>query len=73
MNNIEVIRDFYGRILGKIETLPNGDKIAKDFYGRIVGKYIKSLNVTRDFYGRIIAKGDSVVSTIYNNEYTQKK
>lgn len=72
MTSTEVIRDFYGRIIGKIDTLDNGDRIAKDFYGRIVGKYIKSMNVTRDFYGRIIAKGDSVVSTLYNNQYTSK-
>lgn len=64
MSDKEVIRDFYGRILGTITTDKNGNKVARDFYGRIVGRYDKSVNVTRDFYGRIIAKGDRVSSTI---------
>ena len=70
---VEVIRDFYGRIVGKIKTDANGNKVAYDFYGRIVGKYDKALNITRDFYGRTIAKGDSVISTLYNNQFTNKK
>lgn len=64
MNNKEIIRDFYGRILGTITTDGQGNKIARDFYGRVVGKYDASHNVTRDFYGRIVAKGDRVSSMI---------
>ena len=56
---VETIKDFYGRIIGKIETKPNGDKIVTDFYGRIVGKYEKFSNTTKDFYGRVIAHGDA--------------
>ena len=58
MNNKEVIRDFYGRILGSITTDSSGNKVVRDFYGRIVGRYDKRNNVTRDFYGRVVAKGD---------------
>lgn len=58
MNDKEVIRDFYGRILGSITTDNLGNKTARDFYGRIVGRYDKVNNVTRDFYGRVVAKGD---------------
>ena len=58
MNNKEVIRDFYGRILGSITTDSAGNKVVRDFYGRIVGRYDKRNNVTRDFYGRVVAKGD---------------
>ncbi len=54
----EVIRDFYGRILGRIEIKPNGDRVYRDFYGRIVATYKKSMNKTTDFYGRIIGSGD---------------
>lgn len=61
----ETIKDFYGRILGYIETQPNGDKIVKDFYGRIKGKYEKQSNTTKDFYGRILSKGDISSSLIY--------
>lgn len=56
--NEEIIRDFYGRIIGYIQTQPNGDKIVRDFYRRILGRYNKATNTTRDFYGRIIARGD---------------
>lgn len=58
MNDKEVIRDFYGRILGTITTDKSGNKIVRDFYGKILGKYDKKSNLTRDFYGRIVAKGD---------------
>lgn len=58
MSNREVIRDFYGRILGTITTDSTGNKVVRDFYGRIKGKYDKKANVTRDFYGKVIAKGD---------------
>lgn len=55
-----VIKDFYGKILGKIKEEPNGDKIAYDFYGRILGKYKKLTNKTYDFYGRIVSTGDTL-------------
>ena len=58
MNDKEVIRDFYGRILGTITTDKLGNKVVRDFYGRILGRYDKKSNLTRDFYGRIVAKGD---------------
>ena len=64
----EFIRDFYGRILGSIETDTNGNKVAKDFYGRRLGTYDKKSNMTRDFYGRIIAKGDQTAGLIWSNK-----
>lgn len=72
MNDREVIRDFYGRILGTITTDNAGNKVARDFYGRIVGKYDKSANVTRDFYGRIVGKGDRVSALIPTQKLTNK-
>jgi hypothetical protein len=68
----ETITDFYGKILGYIETDENtGNKNATDFYGRPLGYYKKNLNLTTDFYGKIISKGDAVVSLVYNTQ--QKK
>lgn len=64
----ETIRDFYGKILGYIETKVDGDKVARDFYKRILGYYKKSINATTDFYGRIIGKGDLTASLIYRGE-----
>lgn len=60
----EYIKNFSGKILGYIETLPNGDKVAHDFSGKILGKYKKATNTTHDFTGRILAKGDMVASLI---------
>lgn len=67
MNNREVIRDFYGRILGTITTDSTGNKVVRDFYGRIRGKYDKKANVTRDFYGRIVARGDRSAALVPTN------
>ena len=67
MNSQEYIRDFSGKILGIIETYPNGDQKAIDFDSRmILGYYRAAHNHTTDFYGRVIAKGNCVASFIYN-------
>ena len=60
----EYIRSFSGKVLGYIETFPNGDKAAYDFYGRKLGSYRKATNTTHDFYGRVLARGDSLNSLI---------
>jgi hypothetical protein len=63
----DTIKDFYGKIIGSIETDSNGNKRAKDFYGRILGSYDKKLNLTKDFFGKILGSGDFVVGLIYDN------
>lgn len=60
----ETIKDFYGKIIGYIETDANGNKTVYDFYRRILGYYNKQLNVTQDFYKRIVARGDQASSLI---------
>lgn len=62
----EVIRDFYGKILGTIETDNKGNKTVRNFYGKILGYYDKANNVTRDFYKKIIARGDQTSGLIYS-------
>lgn len=62
--DVQIIRDFTGRIMGYIETDNVGNKIVRDFYRVVLGKYDKKNNVTRDFYGRVIAKGDASSSLI---------
>ncbi len=56
----QTIRDFYGKIIGYVETDSAGNKTIRDFYRRILGKYNKATDTTRDFYGRVIAKGDNL-------------
>lgn len=65
--NKEVIKDFYGRILGTIETDAQGNKVVKDFYGKILGKYNKATDKTYDFYGRILSNGDISSGLIWKN------
>ncbi len=64
---VDEIREWGGRIVGYIETKPNGDKTGKDFYGRILGYYEKGSNTTKDFYGTIIAKGDILSALVWNS------
>lgn len=63
----ELIKDFYGKVLGSIET--NGTrKIARDFYGKVLGSYDSRDDKTRDFYGKVLTKGDTVVGLIYKGK-----
>ena len=64
----QVIKDFYGRILGYIEEDAQGNKTAYDFYRKILGKYYKKDNVTKDFYGRILSRGDTTQALVYNSK-----
>ena len=56
----QYIKDFYGKIIARIEIKPNGDKIIRDFYGKQLGSYDARTNTTRDFYGKTIAQGGSM-------------
>ena len=60
----QIIRDFYGKIIARIEIKPNGDKIIRDFYGKQLGSYDARTNTTRDFYGKTIAQGDALTLLI---------
>lgn len=74
MINTEVIKDFYNRIIGYIETdSVTGNKVGKDFYRRIVGYYDKKLNMTKDFYRRIVGRGDMLASLIVQADQRNKK
>lgn len=61
----EYIKDFYGRVLGYLET--QGTKqYARDFYGKVLGTYDTKDNFTRDFYGRVVTKGNTLIGLIYS-------
>lgn len=70
---IEPIKDFYNRIIGYVDTKPNGDQTGYDFYKRIVGYYDKRANVTRDFYKRIVGRGNMLTGLIIQAEVANKK
>jgi hypothetical protein len=70
----EYIKDFQSRqTIGILRTLRNGDIEAREFSSRrILGYYRKKQDLTVDFFGRRFAKGNCVVSFIYN-EFQKKK
>lgn len=68
----EYVKNFYGKILGSIETLSDGKKIARNFYGKIVGKYNPRDNYTRDFYGKIISQGDTLTALIFQDNNSMR-
>lgn len=63
----EYIRDFNTRkIIGILRYKENGDIEAVEFNSRkILGFYRAAHDTTTDFLGRMIAKGNCVVSFIY--------
>lgn len=69
MVQTEYIRDYGGRILGRVETDSQGNKITRDFRGNILNRYDAKNNVTRSFQGHIIARGDVSSSLVSDNRY----
>lgn len=59
MNRVDLVKDFSGRILARIETDSRGNKTVRNFNNWILGRYDAQSNTTRDFYGRIVARGDA--------------
>ena len=55
----EVIKDFGGKIIARIETDSQGNNKVRNFGGKILGRYDARTNTTKDFNGRILAKGDA--------------
>ena len=68
----EYIKDYYGKILGWIETSASGDKVAKDYYGRIVGYYEKQRDLTLNYYKHIVARGDCIKGSVLSNSLNSK-
>lgn len=63
----EYVKDFYGRVLGYLET--QGTKqYARDFYGKVVGTYDSKDNFTRDFYGRVLTQGNTLMGLLYKGK-----
>ena len=72
MNNQEILRDFYGKIIGYIDTDTFGNKTIRDKYRKIIGYYDKKSNVTRDFYRRIVGRGDQSALLFLQDKLNKK-
>lgn len=63
------VKNFYGRIIGYIETdTVTGNKIGRNFYNKIIGRYNKAEDKTRDFYNHVISRGDTLTGLILAEE-----
>lgn len=70
----KVIKNFYGKLLGTIETDTVAKKRkAKDFYGRLLGTYDPREDTTKNYYGRLISRGDSLEALVYNSGQNYRK
>lgn len=64
MNNRELVKDFYGKVIGSIETVGT-KQIARDFYGKVLGRYDSTDNKTRDFYGKVLTQGNTLIGLLF--------
>lgn len=63
----EYIRDFQHRIIGIIQTMPNGDQIARDFNTRqVLGYYRARYDHTTNFSGVVLARGNALTGLIFD-------
>jgi YD repeat-containing protein len=58
MSNTAQLRDEQGHLLGVIEQLADGNRLARDPQGRLLGGYNARANATRDRTGRLVGEGD---------------
>lgn len=68
-----VIKDFYGRIIGFQDTQPNGDIIAKNEYGKILGRYDAKMKMTKTENGKIVSRGDTTSALIWQAYRTHQQ
>lgn len=59
MDDDIIIYDAYGRGIGRIRLVGNGDKDVYDYFGHKLGSYIWNTNTTYDAFGRVVARGDA--------------
>lgn len=66
MIKTDLIKDYYGRIIGRIETdMSTNIQTAKDYYFRVLGRYYPRENVTKDFYNRVVGRGNQLTGLIF--------
>jgi hypothetical protein len=58
------LRDSSQRIIGYIETKPDGSQIGRDAFQRIKGYYDPNANATKDASLRIVGYGNLLASLI---------
>lgn len=60
--SMEILKD--GRVVGFIETRPDGKLVAKDTSYRIRGHYDPKTNQTRDFTYKVVGSGNLLATMV---------
>ena len=60
----QILRDFYYKVIGYIDTDENGVQWLRDPQYRVLGKYEPTTNLTRDFYGVVIGHGNILTTLL---------
>ena len=58
------VRDPAGNVVGRIETMPNGDQVLRNASNEVRGYYDARGDFTRDAEQNIVAKGNKLRSMI---------
>lgn len=58
MKSETTLKDFYGKIIGFIETDEYGTQTIKNFYRQTLGWYYPKQNITRDFFQSVVGSGN---------------
>jgi len=61
---IDILRDQYGKIIGKIHTLSNGKMEIRNSSGKKLGTYDPKTNYTRDQWNKIIGRGNLLTTLL---------
>ena len=60
----QTIKDVAGRLLGSIDTNPNGHERVYDVRGQMVGSYDPQNNITKTATGELLFKGNALSALI---------
>jgi len=60
----EEIKDFYGKIIARIDYKSNGDQELKDYKGLILGRFLADRNITQNYSGTILSQGNTLTQLL---------
>jgi YD repeat-containing protein len=69
----QAIKDATGKLLGSIDTNPNGREQAYDSQGHIVGSYDPNSNTTKTTTGTLLAQGNALAGLISSKDENNQR
>jgi YD repeat-containing protein len=64
----EVIKDHTGKLLGSIDTNPNGYERGYDSQGQMLGSFDPQTNTTKTATGTLLANGNALAGLIFKRQ-----